>query len=134
MQVRPAGETGDGERLRATLRRLVLCADADRRAIELDLHAGVQQHLVALAVEVQLAAQAAEADPAAVGALLEELAREVQHALDETALLAERIYPATLGAGGLAVLLRSAASVDSAVARISFALMVHSLSSDTRRR
>ena len=34
----------------------------------------------------------------------------MQHALDETALLAERIYPATLEAGGLAVLLRSAAS------------------------
>jgi signal transduction histidine kinase len=110
LQVRPAGETGEDERLRATLRRLVLCADADRRAIERDLHAGVQQHLVALAVEVQLAAQAADSDPATARALLEELARDVQRAVDETALLAQRIYPGTLEAGGLAVLLRSAAS------------------------
>ena len=110
MQVRPAGDTGEDERLRATLRRLVLCADADRRAIERDLHDGLQQHLVALAVAVQLAAQAAESDPVTARALLEGLARDVQQALDEAALLAQRIYPGTLEAGGLAVLLRSAAS------------------------
>jgi signal transduction histidine kinase len=105
-----AAESSEDEGLRATLRRLVLRADADRRAIERDLHAGVQQHLVALAVEVQLAAQAADSDPATARALLEELARDVQRAVDETALLAQRIYPGTLEAGGLAVLLRSAAS------------------------
>jgi signal transduction histidine kinase len=105
-----AEESGEGERLRASLRRLVLCADADRRAFERDLHDGVQQHLVALSVAVQLATQAAESDPASARALLEELARDVQHALEATALLAQRIYPATLEAGGLAVLLRAAAS------------------------
>jgi signal transduction histidine kinase len=105
-----AAESSEDEGLRATLRRLVLRADADRRAIERDLHAGVQQYLVALAVEVQLAAQAADSDPATARALLEELARDVQRAVDETALLAQRIYPGTLEAGGLAVLLRSAAS------------------------
>jgi signal transduction histidine kinase len=110
LQVRPTGGAGEEERLRATLRRLVLCADADRRAIERDLHAGVQQHLVALAVEIQLAVQAAATDPATAMALLEELAHDVQHAVDETALLAQRIYPATLDTGGLAVLLRAAAS------------------------
>jgi signal transduction histidine kinase len=105
-----AEESGEDERLRASLRRLVLSTDADRRTIERDLHDGVQQHLVALAVQVQLAAQAADSDPATARALLEELARGVQHAVDEAALLAQRIYPATLEAGGLAVLLRSAAS------------------------
>ena len=110
MQVRPAKGTGEDERLRATLRRLVLCTDADRRAIERDLHDGVQQHLVALAVEIQLAVQAAAADPATARALLEELAHDVQHALDEAALLAQRIYPATLDTGGFAVLLRAAAT------------------------
>jgi signal transduction histidine kinase len=97
------------ERLRASRKRLVLAADADRRGIERDLHDGVHQHLVALAVSLQLAGQAADSDPAAAKTLLEEMGRDVQQALDETALLAQRIYPATLEAGGLAALLRSAA-------------------------
>ena len=46
------------EELRASRKRLVLAADADRRSIERDLHDGVQQHLVALAVNLQLAARA----------------------------------------------------------------------------
>ena len=110
MQAGWAEDSREDERLRASLRRLVLSTDADRRTIERDLHDGVQQHLAALAIQVQLAAQAADSDPATARALLEELARDVQHAVDEAALLAQRIYPATLGAGGLAVLLRSAAS------------------------
>jgi signal transduction histidine kinase len=97
------------EGLRASLQRLVLAADADRRTIERDLHDGVHQHLVALAVNLQLAGQAADSDPAAAKALLEEMGHDVQQALDGTALLAQRIYPATLEAGGLAALLRSAA-------------------------
>jgi signal transduction histidine kinase len=97
------------EGLRTSLRRLVLAADADRRTIERDLHDGVHQHLVALAVNLQLAGQAADSDPAAAKALLEEMGHDVQQALDETALLAQRIYPATLEADGLAALLRSAA-------------------------
>ena len=86
-----------------------MAADANRRAIERDLHEGVHQHLVALAVNLQLAGQAADSDPATAKALFEEMGRHVQQALDETALLAQRIYPATLEAGGLAALLRSAA-------------------------
>ena len=98
------------EGLRASLRRLVLAADDDRRAIERDLHDGVYQHLVALAVNLQLAGQAADSDPAAAKTLLEEMRSDVQQALDETALLAQRIHPATLEADGLAALLRAAAS------------------------
>ena len=37
------------------------------------------------------------------------MGRDVQQALDETALLAQRIYPPLLEAGGLAAALRSAA-------------------------
>lgn len=96
--------------LRASRERLVLAADADRRRIEHDLHTGVQQHLVALAVDLQLAAQAADTDPATTKALLEEMGRDVQHALEETAQLAQRIHPTLLGARGLAALLRAAAA------------------------
>jgi signal transduction histidine kinase len=98
------------EKLRESRRRLVLAADADRRAIEGDLHDGVHQHLIALAVSLQLAGQAARSDPAAVTALLDEMSSAVQDALDETAELAQRIHPATLEAGDLAALLRSAAT------------------------
>ena len=97
------------EELRASLKRLVVAADADRRVIERELHDGVQQHLIALAVDLQLAGQALASDPAAAKPLLDEMGRDLQHALDETSLLAQRIYPATLDAGGLGTLLRSAA-------------------------
>jgi signal transduction histidine kinase len=89
--------------------RLVLAADADRRTIERELHSGVQQYLVALATTVQLARRAADSDPAAVNALLDEMERDVRRALDETSLLAQRIYPSALELGGLAALLRSTA-------------------------
>jgi len=95
--------------LRASRERLVLAADADRRRIERELHDGPQQHLVALAVNLQLARQLADADPAAAKALLDEMGRDVQQALDETGKLAHRIYPPLLEAGGLAAALRAAA-------------------------
>ena len=76
--------------------------DADRRRIERDLHDGPQQHLVALAVNLQLARDLVDADPLAAKALLEDMGREVQLALEETAKLAHRIYPPLLEAGGLA--------------------------------
>lgn len=96
--------------LRTSRKRLVLATDADNRRIERELHKGVQQHLVALAVNLQLAGQLADTDPAAAKTLLDEMGRDVQQALDETAQLAQRIYPPLLGAGGLAAALRSAAS------------------------
>lgn len=97
------------EKLSAARERLVLAADADRRTIERDLHDGVHQHLVALATTLQLARLATDSDPASVKALLEEMSRDVRQALDETALLAQRIHPSTLELGGLAALLRAAA-------------------------
>jgi signal transduction histidine kinase len=94
--------------LRAARKRLVLAADADRRRIERSLHGGVQQHLVALAVRLQLAESALEADPAGAKALLDEMSGDVQDALDEAAKLAQRIYVPLLELG-LAAALRSAA-------------------------
>jgi signal transduction histidine kinase len=96
-------------KLRASRRRLVLAGDAERRALERELHARVQQQLVALAVNLQLARRSAETDPATTNALLAELGRDVQQALNETGQLAQRIYPPLLDAGGLAAALRSAA-------------------------
>jgi len=89
-------------------RRLVLAADADRREIERRLHEGVQQHLVALAVNLQLAIGSLDSDPAAAKDLLDQMSRDVQQALDETTQLALQVYP-PLEAGGLAAALRTAA-------------------------
>jgi signal transduction histidine kinase len=104
--------------LRASRKRLALADDADRRRIERDLHEGVQQHLVALAANLQLAAGLLDADPTAAKTLLEEMGRDVQLALDETGKLAHRIYPPLLEAGGLAAALRSAAVSANAPTRI----------------
>jgi signal transduction histidine kinase len=71
--------------LRESRKRLLLAADDDRRGIERDLHEGVQQHLVALAVNLQLAGRLVNADPAAAKTLLEEMERDLHQALDEAA-------------------------------------------------
>jgi signal transduction histidine kinase len=96
--------------LQASRMRLVLAADADRRRIERELHDGPQQHLVALAVNLQLARRLLDVDPAAAMALLDEMGRDVQEALGEARKLAHSIYPPLLEAGGLAVALRVAAA------------------------
>jgi signal transduction histidine kinase len=93
--------------LRASRRRLVLAADASRRRIERELHDGVQQHLVALAMRLQLASEAVENDPSLLAALLAEVANDVQETIDEAARLAQRILPPALDSGGLTAALRS---------------------------
>ena len=98
------------DELRTSRARLVLAADAERRGIERQLHDGLQQRLVALAVILQLVEAAAETDPTQATALLDEMTRDVQLALEEASLLAERLYPTGLAAGGLASAVRSKAS------------------------
>lgn len=104
--------------LRRSRRRQAAVADADRREIERALHEGVQQHLVALAVDLQIAARLVETDPAAGKALLDEMATIVRQALDEAAELALRIYPALLAMRGLASALRMEAEKAGVMASI----------------
>jgi signal transduction histidine kinase len=98
------------EELRASRERLALAADAERRGVERALHEGVQQDLVGLAANLEVAAGSAESDPAAAKALLDELQREARRALMEVQELATRIFPPLLEAGGLIPELRAAAS------------------------
>jgi signal transduction histidine kinase len=104
--------------MRRSRRRLVLAHDADRRLLERDLHQGVQQHLVALAAQLQLARRLAGIDQPAADAVLDEGLRTVEVALDDSRKLAERIHPPLLDAGGLAVALRSVAASSRIRARI----------------
>lgn len=89
------------ESLRASRKRLVLAAAADRVSIERELHDGLQQRLVAVAVELQHARRLVDVDPAAAGALVDEIAGEVRKALDALRALAHRIHPPRLEARGL---------------------------------
>jgi signal transduction histidine kinase len=98
------------EELRASRTRLVLAADADRRRIERELHDGAQQDLVGLAVKLQQARGLVDSDPAAAGALVDELRGDVRESLDRLRSLAQRIHPPQLEAGGLPAALRSAAA------------------------
>ena len=98
------------EQLRASLARVVVAADAERRRIERDLHDGAQQHLVALAVNLELARELADSDPAEAKALLETIGGDVRDALEDVRALAHRIYPPLLLDRGLAEALRAAAA------------------------
>jgi signal transduction histidine kinase len=96
--------------LRASRRRLALRSDAESLGIERALHDGVQQHLVGLAANIELAAAEMDADPAAAKRLLADMGRDARQAIEETRELAERIYPPLLEAGGLPPAVRSAAA------------------------
>ena len=52
------------EDLRASRQRLVAAQDEERRKLERNIHDGVQQQLVALTVQLRLAEQLTERDPA----------------------------------------------------------------------
>jgi signal transduction histidine kinase len=104
--------------LRESRARVVAAADAERRRIERDLHDGAQQDLVALAVNLQLARQLAHSDPAAVPALLGEIAADARRALEEVRDLAHGIYPSLLLDRGLAEALRAAAAAAGLPARV----------------
>ncbi len=76
-------------------------ATRERRSIERDLHDGAQQHLVALAVNVRLARQLAEKDPAQAQAMLDQIGGDLQEAVQELRNLAHGIYPPLLADRGL---------------------------------
>jgi len=95
--------------LRRSRTRLVEAADADRRAIERTLHDRVLQNLVALAVDVRRLAGLMEGQPAAVTALLDDVAGNIRETLAETTALAQTVYPPLLEGRGLATSLRLAA-------------------------
>jgi signal transduction histidine kinase len=93
--------------LAASRARLITAADKERRRIERDLHDGAQQHLVALAVLIQLA-RAADAERSRT--LLIDASTLLETAIAEIRRLAHGIYPPLLISGGLAKALPAAAA------------------------
>jgi signal transduction histidine kinase len=106
------------EELRASRTRVMAAADRERRAIERGLHDGVQQHLVALAVNLQLARELAASDPPAAKNLLEEIGQDVRDALESVRVLAYSIYPPLLLDRGVAEALRGVAAGAAIATRI----------------
>ncbi len=99
------------EELQASRLRIVNAADDSRRAIERNLHDGAQQHLVALAVKLGLAASIAEeGDTETVAGLVADLRTDVQATIAELRELAHGIYPPLLRDRGLGEALRAAAA------------------------
>ena len=93
--------------LEASRSRLITAADEERRRLERDLHDGAQQHLVALAVLIQLA-RTAEHDR--YQPLLTEASGLLETAIAEIRRLAHGIYPPLLVSGGLAQALPAVAA------------------------
>lgn len=104
--------------LGASRARLVAETYAERRKIERDLHDGVQQHLVALAVNLQFARQLAKTDPPALAPVLEEIASDVREALEGVRELAHEIYPPLLLDRGLLDAIGAAASAAAIPTRV----------------
>jgi signal transduction histidine kinase len=100
---------GSRAELAASRARIVTAADQTRRRIERDLHDGVQQRLVSLALEQR---QAEAMVPAELRELRAQLSRVVDGlvgAMEELQEISRGIHPAVLARGGLAAALKTLA-------------------------
>jgi signal transduction histidine kinase len=97
------------DELRTSRQRLVTAQDAERRRLERNLHDGAQQNLVALRVKLGLARSLALKDPGQVTALLGDLDREANEAIETLRDLARGIYPPLLADEGLAAAVKAQA-------------------------
>jgi signal transduction histidine kinase len=96
--------------LQASSARIIAAQDSTRRRLERNIHDGAQQHLVAIAVKLRLAATLARRDPARATRLLDELELETHQALETLHALARGIYPPILRELGLESAIRAQAT------------------------
>ena len=97
--------------LRASRQRIVAAQDDERRRLERNIHDGAQQHLVALAVKLRLAATLAKKDPEKGRRSVQELEAQTGDAIRTLVELAQDIYPPALREQGLVASLRPHATV-----------------------
>ncbi len=93
--------------LRESRERLVEAQDTARRRLERDIHDGAQQHLVALAVNLRLAATLATAAPDRAEVLLAAQETAAAEAMATLVQLSQGIYPPLLEEQGVAAALRA---------------------------
>src|SRR5262245_2187493 len=98
------------ERVTASRDAAVDVAAADRRRIERDLHDGVQQRLVALAMDLGRAKEKLDTDPDAARALVADAHEEAKRAIVDVRNVARGVYPAVLTDRGLDPALSSLAA------------------------
>jgi signal transduction histidine kinase len=89
------------EELRASRARIVASADAERRALERDLHDGAQQRLVAVALAIRLARRQIAPGDGALDARLSVAEDGVRAAVVELRDVAHGLFPAVLADEGL---------------------------------
>ena len=100
---------GSRAELAASRARIVTAADQTRRRIERDLHDGVQQRLVSLALDQRHAEATVPAELPELRAQLSRVADGLAGAMEELQEISRGIHPAVLGRGGLAAALRTLA-------------------------
>jgi PAS domain S-box-containing protein len=100
---------GSQAELAASRARIVTAADQTRRRIERDLHDGVQQRLVSLALGQRQAEAMVPAELPGLRAQLSRVADGLAGAMEELQEISRGIHPAILAQGGLATALRTLA-------------------------
>ena len=97
------------EEVRASRARIVEAGDAERLRIERDLHDGVQQRLLALALSLRRAESESATEPGRALDALRHGAVEAVGAVEDVRELAQGIHPAVLSEAGLAAAIRALA-------------------------
>ena len=90
--------------------RIVSVGDTERKRVERNLHDGVQQRLVALALQLKLARSHLREDVDSAEQLIDAVIVELQLALDELREIARGVHPAILSERGLGPALESLAA------------------------
>lgn len=98
-----------GAQLTASRARVVTAADDARRRLERDLHDGIQQGLVSLALNLRLVESTVPADLPRLRAQITEIGDGLTRVLDELREIARGIHPAILTEGGLESALKALA-------------------------
>jgi signal transduction histidine kinase len=111
LEARFAELTARAEELRVSRERLVDAHDSERLRLERNIHDGAQQHLVALAVNLRLAATLAGSSPDRADALLAEQEHAATEAVATLVQLSRGIYPPRLEDAGVAAALAAAIGV-----------------------
>jgi signal transduction histidine kinase len=95
--------------LTASRARVVAAADEARRRLERNLHDGIQQGLVSLALALREAESIAPADPPELPVAIGHVVDGLSGVLDELREISRGLHPAILSEGGLEYALRSLA-------------------------